>query len=150
MPTQGKGAIGSLDYSEDERKALAVQSSSWSCEVCGNIKNLLKTPSAHQTTDEEQQEKEHQKELAKQICFENTSKSSTKTSSTSETNSAPETEVRQRRSSDGQFVESLVHEGQNMTETLDSGSSSFFLSSYFIFALILAIGFLLIRRLFLN
>ncbi|XP_026474369.1 ubiquitin-conjugating enzyme E2 J1-like [Ctenocephalides felis] len=35
MPTSGKGTIGSLDYTEDERKLLAEKSSDWICSECG-------------------------------------------------------------------------------------------------------------------
>lgn len=35
FPTEGKGAIGALDYSDGERRALAVKSRHWVCPVCG-------------------------------------------------------------------------------------------------------------------
>ncbi|KAL3898206.1 MAG: hypothetical protein SGCHY_002896 [Lobulomycetales sp.] len=35
MPTPGEGAIGALDYTEEERKALAVASVRWTCSICG-------------------------------------------------------------------------------------------------------------------
>lgn len=42
MPTHGSGAIGSLDYSAEERKQLAKKSQTWSCSNCGPIAKLLK------------------------------------------------------------------------------------------------------------
>lgn len=42
MPTHGSGAIGSLDYSAQERKQLAKKSQTWSCSHCGPIAKLLK------------------------------------------------------------------------------------------------------------
>ena len=36
MPTDPQGAIGSLDYSQEERRAFARQSQSWSCPGCGS------------------------------------------------------------------------------------------------------------------
>ena len=69
MPTQGMGAIGSLDYTKEERQELAQQSRSWTCPTCGLISTLLKKPSAHKTTDAEKRVAEEQKELARQICF---------------------------------------------------------------------------------
>ncbi|KAJ1675799.1 hypothetical protein EV182_000553 [Spiromyces aspiralis] len=47
LPSQGKGAIGALDYTDEERRALARQSRDWVCEVCG-MKNsaLLKDDEA--------------------------------------------------------------------------------------------------------
>ena len=34
MPTKGNGAIGSLDYTSEERQVLATRSKSWRCETC--------------------------------------------------------------------------------------------------------------------
>uniref|UniRef100_L7M0M9 Putative ubiquitin protein ligase n=1 Tax=Rhipicephalus pulchellus TaxID=72859 RepID=L7M0M9_RHIPC len=42
MPTHGSGAIGSLDYSAQERRQLAKKSQTWSCSNCGPIAKLLK------------------------------------------------------------------------------------------------------------
>ncbi|KAG8237458.1 hypothetical protein J437_LFUL015987 [Ladona fulva] len=42
MPTPGNGMIGALDYTVEERKALARRSHSWQCPVCGNISNLFR------------------------------------------------------------------------------------------------------------
>lgn len=67
MPTEGKGALGSLDYSPDERKSLAIKSQSWKCPSCGLIKTLLKEKSS-QSVDKSDDSKEDI-ELAKQICF---------------------------------------------------------------------------------
>lgn len=44
MPTKGNRAIGSLDYSDPERRELAKHSKTWRCEICGPIKDLLKQP----------------------------------------------------------------------------------------------------------
>lgn len=44
MPTKGNRAIGSLDYSDPERRKLAKHSRTWRCETCGPIKDLLKQP----------------------------------------------------------------------------------------------------------
>lgn len=41
MPTHGNGAIGSLDYTADERKALAKKSLDWKCPQCGAVHKLL-------------------------------------------------------------------------------------------------------------
>lgn len=45
MPTKANGAIGSLDFSDAERKKLAQKSRSWRCETCGLIRDLLVHPS---------------------------------------------------------------------------------------------------------
>lgn len=44
MPTKGNRAIGSLDFSDSERRKLAAKSRTWRCETCGLIKDLLKHP----------------------------------------------------------------------------------------------------------
>ncbi|KAA0708980.1 Ubiquitin-conjugating enzyme E2 J1 [Triplophysa tibetana] len=36
MPTKGEGAIGSLDYTPEERRALAKKSQDFCCEACGS------------------------------------------------------------------------------------------------------------------
>ncbi|KAJ3185277.1 Ubiquitin-conjugating enzyme E2 J1 [Gaertneriomyces sp. JEL0708] len=35
LPTHGDGAIGSLDYTEEERQAYAKRSREWACDACG-------------------------------------------------------------------------------------------------------------------
>ncbi|GFT66638.1 ubiquitin-conjugating enzyme E2 J1 [Nephila pilipes] len=44
LPTHGNGAIGSLDYTPEERKNLALKSQDWKCQECGYIKGCLKSP----------------------------------------------------------------------------------------------------------
>lgn len=68
MPTEGLGAIGSLDFSSEERKDLAIKSQSWPCPTCGVISDLLK-PSTSPVSEQEVETNKQQKELAKQICF---------------------------------------------------------------------------------
>ncbi|KAE8602922.1 hypothetical protein XENTR_v10014174 [Xenopus tropicalis] len=65
MPTKGEGAIGSLDYTPEERKALAKRSQDYFCEVCGvNMKcTLLPLSSSSSQADVEA------RELARQISF---------------------------------------------------------------------------------
>ncbi|ESO11527.1 hypothetical protein HELRODRAFT_189989 [Helobdella robusta] len=41
MPSHGNGAIGSLDYTPDERRILAKKSQDWKCPQCGPICNLV-------------------------------------------------------------------------------------------------------------
>ncbi|XP_038655287.1 ubiquitin-conjugating enzyme E2 J1 [Scyliorhinus canicula] len=67
MPTKGEGAIGSLDYTPDERKALAKKSQDFNCENCGSHMRTALLPctasSIPSLADVEA------KELAKQISF---------------------------------------------------------------------------------
>ncbi|CAM1295359.1 UBE2J1 (predicted) [Pycnogonum litorale] len=66
MPTHGNGAIGSLDYTSDERKMLAKKSLDWKCLKCGECLTLLK-PRTNGTSESEAAKEA--KELASQISF---------------------------------------------------------------------------------
>uniref|UniRef100_G3MMK2 UBC core domain-containing protein n=1 Tax=Amblyomma maculatum TaxID=34609 RepID=G3MMK2_AMBMU len=74
MPTHGSGAIGSLDYSPQERKQLAKKSQSWTCPNCGPIARLLKERS--QEPQDVAGDKEA-REQAAQIMFKDASERST-------------------------------------------------------------------------
>ncbi|XP_076466694.1 ubiquitin-conjugating enzyme E2 J1-like isoform X3 [Babylonia areolata] len=67
MPTHGGGAIGSLDYTPEERKVLAKRSQDWKCPECGDVSQKLKPKT--QASEEAAQEA---KELASQINFQET------------------------------------------------------------------------------
>jgi len=41
MPTPSNGTIGAIDYSAEERQALARKSQAWECSVCGKLSNIL-------------------------------------------------------------------------------------------------------------
>lgn len=64
MPTHGAGAMGSLDYTPEERKRLAKKSLEYKCPVCGGVKDLLRPVTAASKSDSEEA-----KELASQINF---------------------------------------------------------------------------------
>ncbi|XP_071440151.1 ubiquitin-conjugating enzyme E2 J1-like isoform X2 [Hetaerina americana] len=54
MPSPGKGMIGALDYTVEERKALARRSRCWHCPICGDVSQLFGRKSrliARQTND---------------------------------------------------------------------------------------------------
>ncbi|KAL0967317.1 hypothetical protein UPYG_G00250700 [Umbra pygmaea] len=66
MPTKGEGAIGSLDYTPEERKALAKKSQDFCCEACGCVMHsalLGPSPTNPRPNDQADQE------LAQQINF---------------------------------------------------------------------------------
>ncbi|XP_063297387.1 ubiquitin-conjugating enzyme E2 J1 [Pelobates fuscus] len=65
MPTKGEGAIGSLDYTPEERKALAKKSQEFYCEACGvNLKSALLPLTSDSSADDREA-----RELARQISF---------------------------------------------------------------------------------
>lgn len=44
LPSEGAGAIGALDWSEKERKRLAIESQAYCCPVCGSIAAKMLDP----------------------------------------------------------------------------------------------------------
>lgn len=67
MPTKGEGAIGSLDYTPEERRALAKKSQDFCCETCGSsMRSVLLSPSPNgsRSSDVHKAQK-----LAQQISF---------------------------------------------------------------------------------
>ncbi|NXJ64367.1 UB2J1 enzyme, partial [Rostratula benghalensis] len=67
MPTKGEGAIGSLDYTPEERRALAKKSQDFCCEMCGtSMKTALLPLTAGSVSSQADKEA---KELARQISF---------------------------------------------------------------------------------
>ncbi|KAF4520450.1 hypothetical protein B566_EDAN004022 [Ephemera danica] len=54
MPTPGDGTIGSLDYTPEERQALARRSCSWCCPECGDIKAQLASKYSNSGEEESQ------------------------------------------------------------------------------------------------
>lgn len=64
MPTHGAGALGSLDYTPEERKVLAKRSQDYKCPNCGSINNILK-----EVTEESETTKREAQELAAQMSF---------------------------------------------------------------------------------
>ncbi|CAK6979317.1 ubiquitin-conjugating enzyme E2 J1 [Scomber scombrus] len=67
MPTKGEGAIGSLDYTPEERRALAKKSQDFCCESCGCS---MRTALLALTPNSDPSPEDHQaKELAQQISF---------------------------------------------------------------------------------
>ncbi|KFQ02157.1 Ubiquitin-conjugating enzyme E2 J1, partial [Leptosomus discolor] len=75
MPTKGEGAIGSLDYTPEERRALAKKSQDFCCEMCGTAMKTALLPLTSGSVSS-QADKEA-KELARQISFKNYKKKST-------------------------------------------------------------------------
>ncbi|KAL7872370.1 hypothetical protein SRHO_G00073530 [Serrasalmus rhombeus] len=67
MPTKGEGAIGSLDYTPEERRTLAKKSLDFSCEMCGcSMRSALLALSPN--SDPRPADQQAQK-LAQQISF---------------------------------------------------------------------------------
>jgi len=58
MPTPAQGTIGSLDYSTEERRALARRSQDWVCPLCGPISQLV-LPAGMERSQEVKREMEN-------------------------------------------------------------------------------------------
>lgn len=65
MPTHGSGAIGSLDYTPEERRALAARSQRWSCPRCGPASQLLRESRGGEPSSADQEARQQ----AAQITF---------------------------------------------------------------------------------
>jgi len=64
MPTPAQGTIGSLDYSPEERRALARRSADWSCSLCGPAGSLLLPPG-----EEDKETKEEVEQIVNSLQF---------------------------------------------------------------------------------
>ncbi|NXX88472.1 UB2J1 enzyme, partial [Centropus bengalensis] len=67
MPTKGEGAIGSLDYTPEERRALAKKSQDFCCEMCGTSMKTALLPLKSGSVS--RQAHKEAKELARKISF---------------------------------------------------------------------------------
>ncbi|NWH65051.1 UB2J1 enzyme, partial [Geococcyx californianus] len=67
MPTKGEGAIGSLDYTPEERRALAKKSQDFFCEMCGTSMKTALLPLKSGSVS--RQAHKEAKELARKISF---------------------------------------------------------------------------------
>ncbi|NWH75472.1 UB2J1 enzyme, partial [Piaya cayana] len=67
MPTKGEGAIGSLDYTPEERRALAKKSQDFCCEMCGASMKTALLPLKSGSVS--RQAHKEAKELARKISF---------------------------------------------------------------------------------
>ncbi|XP_036405676.1 ubiquitin-conjugating enzyme E2 J1 [Megalops cyprinoides] len=106
MPTKGEGAIGSLDYTPEERRALAKKSQDFCCEACGcSMRTALLAPTSNSNPSQEDREA---KELARQISFKAESSTSSRASVTPAAASQTPTDTQ---------AEASTSAGQESTET---------------------------------
>lgn len=99
MPTKGEGAIGSLDYTPEERRALAKKSQDFSCEACAcSMRSALLalTPDSNPSAEDPQAH-----ELAQQIHFKAESSSSRQPSESGGAESDPASTPAGREESEG-------------------------------------------------
>ncbi|KAJ4929250.1 hypothetical protein JOQ06_004861 [Pogonophryne albipinna] len=105
MPTKGEGAIGSLDYTPEERRALVKKSQDFCCEACGggSMRSALLalTPNSDPSAEDDQA-----KELAQQINFKEESSLSRQPSESGGAESEPSTSPQGDSSSSAEQQES--------------------------------------------
>lgn len=121
MPTMGEGAIGSLDYTSDERKALAKKSGSYNCPVC-KVQNVDILPELTEKSNEECAEA---KELASQIQFKNSKSVEEQKSSQAEASTEPSGVTRRnvaRESESNDNVEEVTNRGPSLSRTPTTAS----------------------------
>ncbi|XP_027008220.2 ubiquitin-conjugating enzyme E2 J1 [Tachysurus fulvidraco] len=121
MPTKGEGAIGSLDYTPEERKALAKKSQDFCCEMCGCS---MRTALLALTPNSERQPVDPQaQELAQQISFKAESSTSSAASESKETPSVSPT-GQQETSSSSEAPDSQVPTPDEPAEPASESASA--------------------------
>ena len=121
MPTLGEGAIGSLDYTSEERKILAKKSLSYTCTVC-KIDNSTVLPVL---TEKSQEISAEAKNLASQIEFKNKKQESTEQSINSTTdNTNPEQSIIQNELTRRVVLNEATTESSVSTPIITTSSSN--------------------------
>uniref|UniRef100_F6Q6J4 UBC core domain-containing protein n=1 Tax=Monodelphis domestica TaxID=13616 RepID=F6Q6J4_MONDO len=113
-----EGAIGSLDYSPEERRALAKKSQDFCCEGCGSAMKIALLPLS--SGSDSSQADEEAKELARQISFKAEVNSSVKPSLTDLNHSFSLSEPQQEDSPETILQDttaSTSYDSQNITAT---------------------------------
>ncbi|CAF0830868.1 unnamed protein product [Rotaria sp. Silwood1] len=153
METPGEGALGSLDYTPEERKNLAKKSQSYVCPKCGVVNSEVLLPLSEKSIDAQKEAKE----LISQIDF--VKKTETKTDVPS-TTSPDKTNIEPTSSDSISAARSDVSPTTTPNTTIRSPTNTLLLPrqnesnsnllSMFIFLCFVILSFLLLRRLFLT
>ncbi|XP_017293205.1 ubiquitin-conjugating enzyme E2 J1 [Kryptolebias marmoratus] len=128
MPTKGEGAIGSLDYTPEERRALAKKSQDFCCESCDCLMRSALLPL---TANSNLSAEDHRaKKLAQQINFKAESSLSTQASTSGGSSLVPQgdtstsTEQKVPESLQAEQVEASLATGAEGSQTPTNSSSS--------------------------
>ncbi|CAF3480155.1 unnamed protein product [Adineta steineri] len=106
METPGEGALGSLDYTPEERKKLAKRSVSYECPQCGRTNSEILLPLSEKSADAQKEAKE----LGNQINL--VKKAETKTEASSE-----KTDVELKPSSSSSSSEPILEARPDVSPT---------------------------------
>merc|ERR1719223_1277072 len=163
MPTHGNGAIGSLDYTDEERRILTKRSIDYVCPVCGPIKNLLLDKPKDQA-EEQEEIKKYSSQLTtskpsnssgENSIDKNENETSKEESSspasvlTSDINVDPNSESTETKEDENENVqeeensEEIIEEVELSRPRSENDLASFFLMWF----LVLALAFIIYRRL---
>ncbi|XP_072854916.1 ubiquitin-conjugating enzyme E2 J1 isoform X1 [Pogona vitticeps] len=127
MPTKGEGAIGSLDYTPEERRALAKKSQDFYCEGCGSLMKEALLPLTSGSASSEAADKEA-KELARQISFKaevNSSRKSAEPTDLSQYNHLVSSPKHQQESTTPAFQSTSTNEvSENQANSATSSQES--------------------------
>ncbi len=69
MPTEGVGAIGSLDSPPEERRRLAVRSREWACPVCKVTNKDILVPSKEGQENSQEEAMAEAADIVTQMAF---------------------------------------------------------------------------------
>ncbi|CAG5091572.1 Oidioi.mRNA.OKI2018_I69.PAR.g13144.t1.cds [Oikopleura dioica] len=160
MPTHGNGAIGSLDYTDQERSVLTKRSVDFKCKTCGATKDLLLDKSDDQ--GEEQEEiKKYSSQLTTSKPSGNDSSEQATDKNDNETAASPDEESSEALPvatpeetnplADGKIEENAEEDVEVVEEDVVEISrprrENDFASFFLMWFLILAISFIIYRRL---
>lgn len=146
METPGEGALGSLDYTPDERRILAKRSLAYVCPKCGAANSEILLP----LTDKSVEAQKEAKELGNQINFvkktetkpeEQEEKKEIVTESTESSSPEPTPEI--------PSINTEIHTPIHHSVPRQTTSNNNFLSML-IFVCCLILSFLILRRLFIT
>jgi len=121
MPSPGKGSVGSLDYSKEERQVLAKRSQEWSCPICGKISLLLLPPGAGARSDQEQKEMEsiiQKMDLKSEEEIKQEKQAATANQKKTEQNTEASNQEKTEQKTEASSVESESKKETNMSESV--------------------------------
>jgi ubiquitin-conjugating enzyme E2 J1 len=151
METPGEGALGSLDYTPEERKSLAKRSQSYTCPKCGTANNEILLPLSEKSIETQKEAKE----LGNQINFVKKTETNPETPSeqinVESTPSSPSDPILEPRSDvPPTNIPNLDIRPQTNLSLPRQNESDNNLLSMFIFLCCMILSFLLLRRIFLT
>ncbi|XP_076872490.1 ubiquitin-conjugating enzyme E2 J1 isoform X2 [Brachyhypopomus gauderio] len=120
MPTKGEGAIGSLDYTPEERRALAKKSQDFCCEMCGCVMRTALLPLSPNSDPRPADPQAQQ--LAQQISFKAESRSSSKAGENNASEIDSHTDGQESTTSSGQDRERAAQDTEGAAQDTEGAT----------------------------